>query len=460
MMRTPTSLWHRLPLLLSAIILLAACERRAQSSAPAAPLPDEPSPPFRNVSTLTAYVGDSACASCHAPQTGAYRQHAMSQTFHQWTAATRVEKPLAAPIVHDATGFAYSIDEAGGQLYQTEFLTGPDGKRLHELKRRMDYVTGSGNVARTYFTAENGRLFQLPLTWYSEHGWDFSPGYRVSNARFDRVMPDRCIACHSSYPKPLPFAEGKYADVRSGIGCERCHGPGALHVAQYCGMPFTSPPEPRGEILCVGELLWDALPAGLFLGGAPFNVACHLRAAGAAVTMVTRVGNDQLGDEARRRVARFGVSTDLLQVDESLPTGFVRVSVADDGNAAYDIFEPAAWDNLETTPMAFCVLLGEGAMADWSALYLRDVTGAAPGAAAAGYAAFSLAMASGRFAGDALTLRFGAMPLVRGGGLLAALGLGLALVAGSSWAAIVGFGAVGAGFSVAFPLMSRPKYVA
>ena len=114
-------------------------------------------------------------------------------------------------------------------------------------------------------------------------------------------------------------------------------------------MPFTSPPEPRGEILCVGELLWDALPAGLFLGGAPFNVACHLRAAGAAVTMVTRVGNDQLGDEARRRVARFGVSTDLVQVDTSLPTGFVRVTVADDGNAAYDILEPAAWDNLETT---------------------------------------------------------------------------------------------------------------
>ncbi len=115
-------------------------------------------------------------------------------------------------------------------------------------------------------------------------------------------------------------------------------------------MPFTSPPEPRGEILCIGELLWDALPAGLCLGGAPFNVACHLRAAGAAVTMVTRVGADQLGDEARRRAARFGVSTDLVQVDASLPTGFVRVSVANDGAPAYDILEPAAWDNLETTP--------------------------------------------------------------------------------------------------------------
>jgi MFS family permease len=103
--------------------------------------------------------------------------------------------------------------------------------------------------------------------------------------------------------------------------------------------------------------------------------------------------------------------------------------------------------------MAFCVLLGEGAMADWSALYLRDITGAAPGIAAAGYAAFSLAMAAGRFAGDALTLRFGATPLVRGGGLLAAAGLLFALVSSNPWAAVVGFGAVGAGFSVSFPLM-------
>ena len=51
----------------------------------------------------------------------------------------------------------------------------------------------------------------------------------------------------------------------------------------------------RAEILGVGEILWDALPAGLFLGGAPFNVACHLRAAGLPVAMVSRVGADFLG---------------------------------------------------------------------------------------------------------------------------------------------------------------------
>ena len=103
--------------------------------------------------------------------------------------------------------------------------------------------------------------------------------------------------------------------------------------------------------------------------------------------------------------------------------------------------------------MAFCVLLGEGAMADWSALYMRDITGASAGLAAAGYASFSLAMAAGRFAGDYLTMRFGATPLVRGGGVLAALGLAFALAITSPWAAIIGFAAVGAGFSVAFPLM-------
>src|ERR687883_358268 len=53
---------------------------------------------------------------------------------------------------------------------------------------------------------------------------------------------------------------------------------------------------PASEILCVGEVLWDALPAGLFLGGAPFNVACHLRAAGVPVALMSRVGADHLGE--------------------------------------------------------------------------------------------------------------------------------------------------------------------
>lgn len=198
-------------------------------------LPDEPPPLFRNVATETEYVGDDSCVTCHGPQAAAYRQHSMSKSFHRWTADTRVESAMDSSLYHAPTGLSYQVVEDGGALHQVEFIVGPDGRRLHELRRRMDYVMGSGHVARTYFTQENGRLFQLPLTWYTRHGWDFSPGYRPNNARFDRVMPDRCIACHSSYPEPLPFLEGKYADTRSGIGCERCHGPGALHVTERRG---------------------------------------------------------------------------------------------------------------------------------------------------------------------------------------------------------------------------------
>ena len=98
------------------------------------------------------------------------------------------------------------------------------------------------------------------------------------------------------------------------------------------------------EILCFGEVLWDALPAGLFLGGAPFNVACHLRAAGRTVSMVSRVGGDRLGDEVLRRAPWYGVGADLIQVDGELPTGLVRVNVDEAGNAEYEILEPAAWD--------------------------------------------------------------------------------------------------------------------
>jgi Flp pilus assembly protein TadD len=210
-------------------IAIGACERSSQPEAPP-PLPDEPSPAFRNVDTPTAYVGDAACNSCHAAEAEAYREHAMARSFHRWTPADRIETTLDTPLFHERTGFRYSVVEDGDHLYQVEFLVGPGGKRLHELRRRIDYVIGSGVVARTYFTEENGRLFQLPLTWYRQHGWDFSPGYELNNARFDRVMPDRCIACHSSYPRPFPFLEGKYAELRPGIGCERCHGPGALHV--------------------------------------------------------------------------------------------------------------------------------------------------------------------------------------------------------------------------------------
>jgi predicted MFS family arabinose efflux permease len=103
--------------------------------------------------------------------------------------------------------------------------------------------------------------------------------------------------------------------------------------------------------------------------------------------------------------------------------------------------------------LAFCVLLAEGSVADWSAVYLRDSVDTSPGLAAAGLAAFSLTMAVGRLIGDRLTAALGRVRLATGGSLLAAIGLGLGLAAGDPATTIAGFAAMGAGLATTFPLV-------
>jgi fucose permease len=102
--------------------------------------------------------------------------------------------------------------------------------------------------------------------------------------------------------------------------------------------------------------------------------------------------------------------------------------------------------------IAFCGLLGEGAMGDWSAVYLDQSLGADVQVAAMAFAVFSLTMALGRFSGDRVVARFGGGAVVCGGGALAALGLGATLLIGRPEAAIVGFGLIGAGLSCIFPV--------
>ena len=104
---------------------------------------------------------------------------------------------------------------------------------------------------------------------------------------------------------------------------------------------------------------------------------------------------------------------------------------------------------------AFFTLMAEGAAADWSAVYLSDSLGAGAAAAALGYTAFSLAMASSRVFGDRLNTRLGPVALARGGGLLAASALTLALVSGSTVVALAGFAAMGAGLGVVVPVLFR-----
>jgi fructokinase len=108
----------------------------------------------------------------------------------------------------------------------------------------------------------------------------------------------------------------------------------------------------RRTVVCVGETLWDLLPAGEFIGGAPFNVAAHASRLGARAQLVSRVGNDARGEAARRMAGRHGIDLGLLQTDAALPTGWARVRLDDGGVAHYEISGPAAWDAIEATPDA------------------------------------------------------------------------------------------------------------
>ena len=101
--------------------------------------------------------------------------------------------------------------------------------------------------------------------------------------------------------------------------------------------------------------------------------------------------------------------------------------------------------------VAFCILLGEGAMADWSAVYLGQLS--SPAAAPLGYAVFSLAMALGRLRGDWFHERLGSVATVRWGSALAAAGLGIALLAGGVPVTLAGFACAGWGFSAIFPIL-------
>jgi len=103
----------------------------------------------------------------------------------------------------------------------------------------------------------------------------------------------------------------------------------------------------QASVLCVGETLWDVLPTGEFLGGAPLNVAAHLVRLGTPAALVSRVGIDWRGHLALERMHELHLDTSHVQTDARLPTGEARAVLDATGSASYAFLEPAAWDRIE-----------------------------------------------------------------------------------------------------------------
>ncbi|MEE9325859.1 MAG: PfkB family carbohydrate kinase, partial [Cocleimonas sp.] len=120
----------------------------------------------------------------------------------------------------------------------------------------------------------------------------------------------------------------------------------------------------QGDLCIFGEVLFDHFPDGsTVLGGAPFNVAWHLQAFGQAPRFISRVGDDAEGRSIREAMTMWGMRTDFLQMDSTLSTGRVSVSITDD-EPSYDIVNPCAYDAIESVNLdQQCRLFYHGSLA-------------------------------------------------------------------------------------------------
>jgi hypothetical protein len=194
--------------------------------------------PYRNVRPDVKYVGDEACAGCHPRETKTYRDHPMGRSLAPVRAAPVVERyDAAAKNPFEALGFRYEVERLGERVVHREKATDAQGRRIVDAEADIQFAVGSGARGRTYLINRDGFLFQSPITWYTQkEAWDLSPGFDRNHSHFGRPVPTDCLFCHSNRALEVADTYHRYRPpIFEGyaIGCERCHGPGELHVKRH-----------------------------------------------------------------------------------------------------------------------------------------------------------------------------------------------------------------------------------
>jgi tetratricopeptide (TPR) repeat protein len=193
--------------------------------------------PYRNVRPEVRYVGDEVCARCHAAMAAGYRKHPMSHSLAPLSLTEPLERyDAASHNPFDAQRFHYQVEQHGGKVFHSETRLDTAGKVLIETKAEVQFALGSGARGRSYLVNHDGYLFQSPISWFTQgNRWDLAPGYEANNSHFSRAISARCLYCHANQANPVPDAINRYRQpIFQGyaIGCERCHGPGELHVKE------------------------------------------------------------------------------------------------------------------------------------------------------------------------------------------------------------------------------------
>jgi len=194
----------------------------------------EQQPRYLNHHDTVGYVGIETCRSCHSNIHQTFVHTGMGSSFGVADTQKSIATIDGESVLYDPhLNLNYQPYWQGDTLWLKEFRLNTDGDTVYRNVKKINYVVGSGQHTNSHIIEDNGYLFQAPFTWYSQKGkLDLPPGFEGGqNSRFSRKIGLECTSCHNAMP--TGFVKGsinRYAEVPKAIDCERCHGPGELHV--------------------------------------------------------------------------------------------------------------------------------------------------------------------------------------------------------------------------------------
>ncbi len=199
---------------------------------------------YKNLAKGVGYAGMDKCRECHADVYETFIKTGMGQSLRQGVKAmSNAIFDNHAVVYNEEKDLYYKPFLHNDSLYVLEYrLSGKD--TIHRRIEKISYIVGSGHHTNSHFVDINGYFYQAPITFYTQDSvWDMAPGFAdKGNNRFDRYLMPECITCHNNLPEFESKSLNKYPKMPTGIQCERCHGPGQLHVqARETGQAVTVP---------------------------------------------------------------------------------------------------------------------------------------------------------------------------------------------------------------------------
>jgi len=192
---------------------------------------------YLNTQTSVEYVGDQVCGSCHSVEYKSFKQTAMgrSASIPSQDDLQSLEKPVT--FSSSTLNRDYSVYARNGKMYHEESQRDAKGQLVFSETHEIAYVVGAGEVGKSYLVGNGDAFFVSPISFYTRiNGWELSPGYEAASFRdFTRPVLELCVDCHTGQPRFVPDRPNHFQQPAFrflSIACERCHGPGALHVKQ------------------------------------------------------------------------------------------------------------------------------------------------------------------------------------------------------------------------------------